>query len=298
MKTGFSSGDIMVDRRADYARGLLEAGEHDAACDLMADAMALAPQWAAGWFRLGEMCEGAGRGAAAVEAYARALALDGSDRLGAALKLELLGGEKAAMPAAFIETLFDQYADGFEESLLAKLDYRAPRLLFAALEAAKALPAAKALDLGCGTGLMGERLRPHVGRLEGMDLSGRMLAKASAKGIYDNLIHRDLASGDLGSGYDLAVAADVMMYVGSLENVFSALNAALLPGGWIAFSAEKSPRADGLELRESRRYAHGESLVAEALRNAGFHLQTMETAMIRLDRGQAIDGLIVVARRS
>ena len=35
-----------------------------------------------------------------------------------------------------------------------------------------------AIDLGCGTGLMGERLRPFVDHLEGHDISAAMLKKA------------------------------------------------------------------------------------------------------------------------
>ena len=54
------------------------------------------------------------------------------------------------------------------------------------------LPVGLALDLGCGTGLVGERLRKMVRRLEGVDLSEAMLAEARRKQIYDRLHKGDL----------------------------------------------------------------------------------------------------------
>jgi predicted TPR repeat methyltransferase len=42
-----------------------------------------------------------------------------------------------------------------------------------------------AVDLGCGTGLMGPLLRSHVSVLEGVDLSTAMVEKARERGCYD-----------------------------------------------------------------------------------------------------------------
>ena len=52
-----ASGDLVADRRADYAEMLFKAGEHAAAVEVMLAALELAPGWALGWFRLGEMAE-------------------------------------------------------------------------------------------------------------------------------------------------------------------------------------------------------------------------------------------------
>ncbi len=42
-----SSGDVIADRRADYARMLEEGGEPEAAAELMEQALELVPAWAA-----------------------------------------------------------------------------------------------------------------------------------------------------------------------------------------------------------------------------------------------------------
>ncbi|TIP32311.1 MAG: SAM-dependent methyltransferase, partial [Mesorhizobium sp.] len=93
----------------------------------------------AGWFRLGEMQEAAGLLDQAAEAWIMALKLDPGDRLGAVLKLQLIGKAPAAPapPSAFVETLFDHYADSFEESLVWKLGYRLPDFLGQAIREAR-----------------------------------------------------------------------------------------------------------------------------------------------------------------
>lgn len=294
-----SSGDAVADKRFDFAEMLLQSGDAAAAAEPMLRALEVAPDWAFGWFRLGEMQQVSGRMESAVEAWRMALKLDPDDRLGAVLKLHLAQAIPApkVMPPAFVETLFDQYAGKFETSLVSKLDYRAPELLLDALLATGDAPFACAVDLGCGTGLMGERLRNNAKRLEGYDLSANMLKVARGKGIYDRLEQAELGVFRFdGPRADLAVAADVYIYVGALERVFANAASMLLPGGLFAFSVEKIEANGGFALLDSRRYAHSETYVLDCLAAAGFELVSLAEATIRKDRDQPIAGLIVVAR--
>ncbi len=50
------------------------------------------------------------------------------------------------------------------------------------------------LDVGAGTGLLGQALRDRgfAGRLDGIDLTPEMLERARAKGIYDDLVTADV----------------------------------------------------------------------------------------------------------
>ena len=58
-----------------------------------------------------------------------------------------------------------------------------PALIIDALNAvAPGRRFASALDLGCGTGLMGEALRERIDHLTGVDLSAAMIAKARERG--------------------------------------------------------------------------------------------------------------------
>jgi len=293
----FSSGDPAVDRRADFAETLASTGDWPGAIEVLSGALDLAPRWAAGWYRLGELHEMAGQIEGAVRAFDVALALNPADPFGARLKRSLLLNAPVtdSMPPAFVELLFDQYAPRFDRALVQGLRYRGPELLLEALKADGFAYAACALDLGCGTGLMGEALRPFCARLEGMDLSAGMLAKARAKGVYDQLDKADIAALTLdGPRCDLIVAADVFIYLGALEHVISWCAGSLRPGGRLAFTVELCEAGD-IELRDSRRFAHSQAYIAGLLEQAGFTGAKLHDCVLRADRGGDIASLVVTA---
>jgi predicted TPR repeat methyltransferase len=295
-----SSGDLVADRRASYAEMLFEAGDHIAAAELMRETLSLVPRWAAGWFRLGEILAEADRAGEAADAWREVLRLDPEDRLGAMLKLSLTGFADGidAPPAGFVEALFDQYAPEFDGSLLEKLEYRVPELLSGAILRAEGGPFAHVLDLGCGTGLMGERLARVASFLEGVDISSNMLKRAEAKQIYGRLVKADLNLLEFPAGVDLVTAADVFMYVGAMDAIVPRISAALPAGGVFAFSVEHHPGPEDFVLRPSRRYAHSEAYLRRLLRESGFDIGSLERATIRMDRGEPVEGLIVVGRLS
>ncbi|ODT77783.1 MAG: hypothetical protein ABS76_26130 [Pelagibacterium sp. SCN 64-44] len=304
-KAFFSSGDVIADRRADYARMLADGGDHAAAAELMAQALDLAPDWAAGWDLLGAYHEKAGNVSGAISAWRRLEALDDDGMFGARLKLAAhdAGPADEGTAVSYVEALFDQYAPQFEQSLLGKLGYRVPEMLDRLVEEEMArLGIArfdKALDLGCGTGLMGEKLRGKAGFLEGVDISAAMIAETARKGIYDSLQKAELvaALNARRADADLMTAADVLIYCGALQPVLAALVPALKPGGLVAFSLETHDGAEAVFLRPSLRYAHGISATRDALVVAGLEVLRFETAVLRFDRGAPITGMLVVARK-
>lgn len=292
----FGAADPAADRRASYAEALAGAGDMEAAIEVLSGALDLVPGWAAGWFRLGEYLERAGRLDAAVSAWERCVALDPGDALGAGLKRDLARKVPVAesLPPAFVELLFDQYAPRFETSLVERLAYRGPALLMDRLCEAGFGRAGRALDLGCGTGLMGEVLRPHCDWLAGNDISGEMLARARAKGVYDTLEQTDIAGLRLGGErYDLIVAADVFAYIGALERIMAWCAGSLNPGGWLAFTVEAGEGP--VTLQESRRFAHSRAYIADLLAAAGFANAGIADCVVRQDRGASIASLCVVA---
>lgn len=294
--TRFSSGDPVADRRADYAGQFAARGDIDAATEVLAGALELVPGWAAGWYRLGELHERAGQTAQAVAAWDRALEVDPADLMGASLKRDLARATPLAdsMPPAFVESLFDQYAPRFEAALVEGLQYRGPQILLQRLTANGFTAAHSVLDLGCGTGLMGEAIRPFAGRLDGVDISARMLAEAKAKGVYDALHKCDITRMEVGDErYDLIVAADVFAYVGALEGVIAWCRAALNAGGMLAFTVEAGEGE--LTLRESRRFAHGRAYLADLLDRAGFAFTDIHDCVVREDRGRDIGSFCVIA---
>lgn len=304
-KAFHSSGDVIADRRASYADMLAQGGDVVAAMDLMQQALELVPDWAAGWDLLGRYCDQAGEVSNAISAWRHLEALDDSGLFGARLKLAAHGAASASEGTAvsYVEALFDQYAPKFESALLQKLGYQAPELIDTMLvETMTGLGIghfADALDLGCGTGLMGERLRKKVSFLEGIDLSAAMIAETARKGIYDRLDKAELVASLSGRGaqIDLITAADVFIYCGALPPVLDAVVPALRPGGLLAFSLEAHDGDEAVFLRASLRYAHGVAATRQALIDAGLEVLRFETAILRQDRGEPIEGLLVVARK-
>lgn len=305
IKAFLSSGDVIADRRAGYARALAEGGDFAAAADLMQQALELAPHWAAGWDLLGSYHEKAGNIGAAISAWRHLEALDDEGMFGARLKLAAHGAASAGEGTAtgYVEALFDQYAPRFESALLQNLGYRVPELLDTMIGAVMAEHGiagfAEALDLGCGTGLMGERLRGKVSYLEGIDLSAAMVAETGRKGIYDRLEKAELVA--FLNGYaekaDLVTAADVFIYCGALAPVLAASARVMRPGALLAFSLEAHDGPEAMFLRPSLRYAHNGEATRQAITAAGLEIARFEQATLRQDRGAPIAGLLVVARK-
>jgi len=306
----FSSGDLIADRRADYARMFAESGEFAEAAELMEQALEQVPSWAAGWFRLAEYAEKAGRKEAAAAALGKVVALDPTDIFGAGLKLAVLGvaDTPAAPPTPYVERLFDDYADRFDTALVGKLDYTVPQTLARLVRRHAGADAHFGLvaDIGCGTGLFGVEFRANAGRLEGFDLSAGMLAKAEEKMVYDHLAQVDLSlpaetSGLFADGpearADLVSAADVLMYLGDLAEVFPSAARLVKSGGLLAFSVEDGGEGDAPLLRPSLRYAHPRAFIDRRLAENGFDLVAMEESVIRQDAGQPVHGLLFLARR-
>jgi predicted TPR repeat methyltransferase len=157
------------------------------------------------------------------------------------------------------------------------------------------------LDLGCGTGLAGVAIRPHAQRLTGVDLSPRMLEAARAKGVYDRLAEGECMTflreeAVAVARHDLILAADVFIYFHELMQVPRFALPVMAPGALIAFSVETYD-GDGVILRDTLRYAHGEAHVRHALVQGGMDIVLLESAPARNEKGEPVPGLVVVARK-
>jgi predicted TPR repeat methyltransferase len=99
--------------------------------------------------------------------------------------------EPPAPPAGYVADLFDRYADDFS-SHLSQLDYRAPDILVKVAMGCLSHPWPRVLDLGCGTGLVGQCLKGNSLRVDGVDLSPGMVNKALESGHYSRVWQADI----------------------------------------------------------------------------------------------------------
>lgn len=299
-----TSGNLQADRRYEYAVQMHGRGDHEQALDLLRQAAEIAPDWPVIPFTIGKIYVDLGQRQEALEAYKQTLALDPEDHQGALLEMQLLGHHviERAMPRAFVETLFDQYAARFDEHLVERLNYVVPGLIYEAY--GRAHPhhmAQRVLDIGCGTGLAGEYFARQAQWLEGVDLSSGMLEAAQTKGIYHRLTHADLQthldqSTDI---FDVIVAADVFIYLGSMASVFSSAKARLAPGGVLIFSLQKQEDDQGgdFTLDETHRFSHNKAYIEREIAAAGLSLIACDAVILRKDRDVDVQGFIFVCGR-
>lgn len=237
-----------------------------------------------------------GRREQAIADFQAAIALGGNKE---EIEFHLAGLGAAETPAVsprgYVTELFDDYADRFDRHLTQELKYQAPRLLIDALTPLIGDRSRDMADLGCGTGLMAPLLKPFARRLDGVDLSPRMLAQAEKRRAYDLLHAGDMVEFLVArpQSYDVVVAADVFVYVGDLEPVFAAARQALRPGGLLAFTVEVQDEGT-FALRETKRYAHSPAYIERLATTHGLIRHDMQRRVLRINEGVEVAGLVVV----
>jgi predicted TPR repeat methyltransferase len=290
-------------QRADVwcARGaaLKKSGALADALDSYEHALALRPDYALAQHYRANVLRALNRKEEALAAYRQALDL-GADAAEIGFALAALGeGElPAAAPSAYVKGLFDQYAGHFDQHLVDVLAYRTPALLEALLRPHLAAPAVAALDLGCGTGLCAPLLRPLARHLTGVDLSQRMLDKASVLGVYDELACAEINAylEAAPERWDLALAADVFVYFGDLAPVFDQVRRVLRAGGLFAFSVEALDTGKPWAITPSNRFAHALDYVEQVAVAAGFTVVETKGAALRREHGKDVAGHLVLLR--
>jgi len=246
----------------------LEAGEIERASELLAKLAGSQPEWAA----------------RAAEKLAEAATLSRAGR----------------SPPGYIRHLFDQFSGDYERRMLSELSYRAHLVLreLADLVVDGESGSLDILDLGCGTGLAGEAFKPLARRLDGVDLSPRMIEIARARGLYDTLTVADIDAYFAHGGrlYDLVVAADTLVYFGDLFAMFGGVRTRLQPNGCFLFTVEKHGEP-GFTLGPKRRYRHSGEYIRATAERAGLECVGILDCSPRNEAGKPVEGLAVGLRR-
>ncbi|MBB2689954.1 UNVERIFIED_ORG: putative TPR repeat methyltransferase [Rhizobium esperanzae] len=242
---------------------------------------------------------------AAVAAYEEVLAIDPDDHGGAAVRIAAMGrGETPAKaPDAYVETLFDQHAEVFEDVLVEQLGYHVPMLVRQRLQQLKLGPFKRLLDLGCGTGLTGGALRDLCEDMTGIDISEKMVEIAHEKDLYETLFVaevEDFLEDNDEEAFDIIAATDVLPYLGALEPLFFGAAENLTPGGLFVFSSETLPAeilaGRAFMVGPHQRFAHADGYVRERLTATGFELVEISDINVRMQEGQPTPGHLVIAK--
>ncbi len=260
------------------------------------------PRSLALWLSLAELQRKSKRNEAAVAAYRHALEIE-PGRGDIQHMIDALSGTHTPGRAsdAYVTAQFDSFAERYDETLRHWLDYKGPEIVHrAAMAALGPFPRLQEIiDLGCGTGLNAPLFAGIAARLDGIDLSPRMIEKARAGGRYDELIVGEIVEFLSGrkSAYTLALAADVLVYFGDLHDLFAAVIVALKPGGLFVATVEAGSGVP-FKLQTSGRYAHDDGYVRASAIGAGFEIASVSDEVLRTDSGAPVNGRCYALRKS
>jgi predicted TPR repeat methyltransferase len=237
----------------------------------------------------------------AADYYQKVLEIDPSDEavryLLAAIKND---PTIQAAPADYITSLFDFYANHFDQELTQNLAYQVPQLLAMVAKPYLSENAGtyKILDLGCGTGLSGEAFRLYAQTLVGVDLSRNMLIKAQAKEVYDQLILGDFREALLQfkEAIDVVVAADTFVYLGDLAETLQRSALALSNHGLLVFNTEKS-EGKAYQLLPSGRFAHTKEYIERISAQAQLTIVRVQEDILRTQSGIPVTGYLWLLRK-
>ncbi|HSY28485.1 MAG TPA: tetratricopeptide repeat protein [Burkholderiaceae bacterium] len=294
---------------AHYNLGVIfdNRGEHDRARACFRQAILLQPAFIQAHFNLGVLLRRAGDFSEAAHCFQQVVQLEPGNATARFLLAASNGQKIERAPDQYVAGIFDADADKFDEHLVNTLQYDTPQRLLALSIGLLGGEKKNLLDIGCGTGLVGASFAPYTQHLVGVDLSANMLARASSRQLYQRLEHAELLSmmqWEKSACYDIIVAADVFIYCGRLEEIFTEARRLLRDGGFFVFSVESlddmprgTPKRSGarnFQLNANGRFAHSAAYIHTLAFASGFRINTMLSAPARLEAGKPVSAWLVL----
>lgn len=272
--------------------------EYGEAEELLDEALELDENDSSIWINLGNLHYLQEQKDPAILAFKRAADLDPEDEI-SRYQLAVLQGkseEAAKYGQGYAESLFDDYAANFEDALVKDLNYATPENFRKILKdnLGKKWQMPSALDLGCGTGLVGEVIDDHVELLDGVDLSEGMLDVAEKKELYSQLHKGDIVNflKEHKDQYDLMVAGDVLVYLGDLKDLFKYTYKRLNNEGYLLVSVEDGDFGlfENYKVQPSGRFCHKESYVKKLAEKQGLAEIDYQYLRLRDENGNPLMG--------
>jgi predicted TPR repeat methyltransferase len=285
---------------ATLAWDLREEGDYLASYVCQEYAVELQPEVASHWRYLGEISHITGQRERALEAYEKYLTLNPDDAeillIVVALRDE---PPPRRAPDAYIRQLYTRFASFYEDNMRDELGYNGPERVASLLDQyLDGVCDLNILDMGCGTGLSGQPLKPHAKSLTGIDLSAEMLEQAETSGLYDRLECAEITEwlANNKDFFDLIVACDTCIYFGDLGQIISPANQHIVPGGWMIVSVEKGDSYPYC-LADSGRYSHTQRHIEEVAKDVGLEILDVDEGFLRDEYSKPVIALMVLMRK-
>ena len=144
-----------------------------------------------------------------------------------------------AQTADELAEAYKNWAGEYDRDTLDTMGYVGPHVAAAMLDYHLDSKKSRVLDAGCGTGLVGEHLhRMGYQNVDAMDFSEAMLDEAEKKGVYRQLLQKDLNQQlDIpDDSYDATICVGTFTYAHVGPHVLEELVRVTRPGGHICFT--------------------------------------------------------------
>ncbi len=212
----------------------------------------------------------------------------------------LSGHQPTNIPQTFVQDLFAQYADHYNQHMKSTLNYQLPgtmRAFFGKhIQLQKTL---NVLDLGCGTGLSGIAFKDLAKNIIGVDLSLAMLKQAQDLKVYDYLLQANIncsIPGEYKNYFQLIISVEVLSYIGALESLFINVSNTLCTHGWFLFSIEEIINHD-YSLQPSGRFAYNNNYIIKCANNSNLTILASETTPLREHLNKSLFGKIYLCQK-
>ncbi len=197
-------------------------------------------------------------------------------------------GENIGNDTQYSQELFDIFADNYEHTMR-NLNYNLPEQFVEFI----GQPAGLIIDLGCGTGLLGEKLKTSDNRLIGVDISAEMLAKAADKNVYEQLVQSDIIEYCPNiPPQAFVVAADVIGYIGDIKTLVQQV----FPRKFAFSAAINDNSVDNFKLDISGRYVYNSNYISAILTQTGYTDISSQEVVLRTENDSDVNGIIFYAK--
>ena len=253
------------------------------------------------WYMLGDLCQYVGKREEARAAFQQYFAGHPEDAEIEHL-LVALSDETPPERASdrTIQHIYKGFARSFDVRLVDDLKYQGPERLSQAIEAVIGQKTGlSVLDIGCGSGLAGLRLKSFAATMVGIDLSPEMLELARKREIYDRLEFAEITTWleESQGQFELIASCDCLIYFGDLHRIAAAAAKRLKPNGIFVFSLERGGKSP-YRLTDTGRYEHHPDHVREIAAAAGLEIARLDEAFLRYEYTSEVTGLFAVLQKT
>ena len=258
----------------------------------------LAPNEPDYWYQLGKLANLVGRRSESLTAFEQSRRLG---KTGPGLG-DLLAAYRSDVAPARIK---DRCVEDLRNQVACVCDSHNPcdhgigvedRLADALLDSLGSRRDVSVLDVGCGTGQFGLRIKNAAHRLIGIDLSANQIERARDRHIYDDLEISELSkflSRKPNEQFDLIAMGESLEYFGDLNQILLDAARYLAPGGRLGFAVEQGSVAP-FQLTDSGRFVHQRDYLQSVAEAGGFRVVSQTSEVLRHEGDKPVMGWITV----